>query len=115
MRSDLLFTPPPVYVCDELKFSSDQGICLTFKILKKMRKSLIALGILLMSLPILSADACDAPEGFICGSKKGIVYTIQWIGPLPYVSGQNCCVPSIASNACNLASVGCSVTNVEPE
>ena len=55
---------------------------------------------------------CTAPEGYVCGSKKGTIYeTVIISGPngtTITTTKKDCCVSSTASMACNVSSVGCS-------
>tara|TARA_B100000965_G_scaffold404373_1_gene434910 strand:- start:3287 stop:3580 length:294 start_codon:yes stop_codon:yes gene_type:complete len=64
---------------------------------------------------------CTAPTGFVCGSTEGTVWEITWIFPsmgipsvpVPIFISKKCCVESVASNACNAQSVGCSEVTMQ--
>ncbi|MFY0594038.1 hypothetical protein [Roseivirga sp.] len=60
------------------------------------------------------SSECTAPEGFVCGSKKGVIYkdVLVWtpMGPMPRATPKDCCVASTPSMACNAVAVGCNDT-----
>jgi hypothetical protein len=81
-----------------------------------MRNLLILFVAVLFSYSVSAqsgSDTCDAPDGFVCGSTVGTVYSLHWVGPILIPKGHKCCVPSIESNACNVENVGCSTVNPE--
>jgi hypothetical protein len=65
------------------------------------------------SLP--ESNDCTAPQGFVCGSKKGKIYKTIFVwtpmGPMPRQASKSCCVDSTPSMACDAATIGCNNSN----
>lgn len=65
------------------------------------------------SLP--ESNDCTAPQGFVCGSKKGKIYETEFVwtpmGPMPRQTSKDCCIDSTPSMACDAATIGCNNSN----
>lgn len=84
-----------------------------------MKKILSAILILIFASTMNGQEAidesiCTAPEGFLCGSKKGKkTFYIYPPGSLdqsfdPIVLSVDCCVDANSATACNVKKLGCS-------